>query len=66
MSEERVARVNRAVVAAMRSWDTGEPLKAVYAKIILEEMIRCRRMIEVQERRIARLEKSDDRSSGAE
>lgn len=47
----------RAIAAAMQSVETMTALKPAVVRILLEEIIRQRRVLEQQERKIERLEK---------
>ena len=63
MSEENQ---NRLVMVAMTAIESGAPLKAAVAAALVKEIIRQRRMLESQERKIARLERTAANEMGAE
>lgn len=60
MDEERMTRV---IAAAMTAVETGRSLKPALTAILVKEIIRQRRHLEAQERKIRRLEGKDEMGS---
>lgn len=59
MSEARAKTVLRALIAAQDGIDANRAIKPAFVRVLMDEIIRLRRLLQAQDNRIRKLEGSD-------